>query len=402
MRVLFTTPILEHPAAGGPQLRIENSIKALSKICDLSIIARTPSHAIGGEASLLFYRRFCNDLTIAPSASGLSSSRYVSAVQRRFRKYVYGSADAEFLVRYADEQGIKVIWFGYGNISMPLIRSIKQRRPDLRLVCDTDSVWSRFVLRELPFETDPRRKADIERQGHEKEQEEKEWTNLCDVTTAVSTVDADYYRNLTNDPGRVMQFSNVIDLETYTTPGPPAGFRKPCMYLAGTFGHVHSPMDRAARWVLDEVYPLVKQQVPPIHFYIVGRGAETTLGGLGDPQVTVTGKLPSVLPYLCHADVALVPLQFESGTRFKILEAGACGIPLISTTLGAEGLPVQNGRHLLLADDAPAFAKAVVRIIRDRELAGTLAANCRTLIEQNYSLTTLEREGSAILQRLTS
>ena len=402
MRVLFTTPILEHPAAGGPQLRIENSIKALSKISDLQVIARAPEYAIGGARALQFYRGYCKELSIAPSSAGLSSNRYVGALQRRFRQYMRAEADAELILHYAERHDIKVIWFGYGNISMPLIRSIKRGRPELKLVCDTDSVWSRFVLRELPFETDPGRRAEIERQGREKEQEEKEWVNLCDVTTAVSTVDAEYYRDLANDPGRVTQFSNVIDLETYRTPAPPSGFKKPCLYLAGTFGHVHSPMDRAARWVLDDVLPLVKRQVPDIHFYIVGRGAGNTLGRLADPQVTVTGKLPSVLPYLCHADVALVPLQFESGTRFKILEAGACGVPLVSTTLGAEGIPVQDGKHLLLADDAASFANAVIRIIRDRELAGMLAANCRSLIERNYSLTTLEREGSAILQRLTS
>jgi glycosyltransferase involved in cell wall biosynthesis len=393
---------LEHPAAGGPQLRIENSIKALSRFNDLHVVARTPAYTIGGEGALQFYRGYCKEFFIAPSVKGLSSNRYVSAFQRRYRKYAHAETDADFILKYARNHEIKVIWFGYGNISMPLIRSIKLRDPELKLVCDTDSVWSRFILRELPFETDPRRRAAIEQEGREKEREEKEWVNLCDVTTAVSSVDADYYRQLSNDQKRVMQFSNVIDLDSYRTPASPSVFKKPCMYLAGTFGHVHSPMDRAARWVLDNVLPIVRQQVPDIHFYIVGRGADNTMGRLDDSQVTVTGKLPSVLPYLCHADVALVPLQFESGTRFKILEAGACGIPLVSTTLGAEGIPVEDGKHLLLADDAAAFANAIVRIVRDRKLAGMLAANCRTLIEREYSLTTLEREGSAILQRLTS
>ncbi|MHB8843605.1 MAG: glycosyltransferase [Nitrospirota bacterium] len=402
MKVLFTSPILEHPAAGGPQLRIENTIKALSRISDLHVIARTPGYAIGGERSLQFYRGYCHELSIAPSAAGLSSNRYVNAVQRRYRRRLHAEADADHIVRYAESRDISVIWFGYGNISLPLIRSIKRKKPELKLVCDTDSVWSRFILRELPFENDPRRRAALERQGRAKEREEQEWVNLCDLTTAVSAVDDDYYRGLAIDPGRIMRFSNVIDLETYRAPEPPGGIKRPCMYLAGTFGHMHSPMDRAARWVLEEVLPIVRQQIPDMHYYIVGRGTEHTLGKLNDPRVTVTGKLPSVLPYLYHADVALVPLQFESGTRFKILEAGACGIPIVSTTLGAEGLPVQNGVHLLLADDPASFAGSVIRIIQDREFAQTLAANCRSLIEGNYSLTTLVREGSAILKRIAS
>ncbi len=402
MRVLFTTPILENPPAGGPQLRIENSIKALSGICDLHIIARTPEVMIGGDDSIQFYRGYCREFSISPSFAGLSSSRYLRALQTRYRRYAYAEADADFILRTVERNKIQVIWFGFGNISMPLIRSIKRRRPELKLVCDTDSVWSRFILRELPYEPDARRRFEIEQQGREKEQEEREWVDLCDVTTAVSSVDADYYRSIAADRDRVMLFSNVIDLDTYRMALPPSDFHKPCIYLAGTFGHMHSPMDRAARWVLDDILPKVRTRIPDVHFYIVGRGAEKTLSSIKDPNVTVTGKLPSVLPYLCNATVALVPLQFESGTRFKILEAGACNVPIVSTTLGAEGIPVQHGTHVLLADDAITFADAIVQLISDRHLRASLAAGCRRLIEDGYSLRTLEREGSAIMRMIAS
>jgi len=403
MRVLFTTPILEHPAAGGPQLRIENSIKALSRICDLYVVARTPAFTIGGVGSLQFYRDHCREFSIAPSSAGLSSNRYLRAFQTRYRRYFHSEADVDLILQTIERNGIRILWFGFGNISMPLIRSIKRRRPELKMICDTDSVWSRFVLRELPYETDARRSAEIEKQGREKEQEEREWVDLCDVTTAVSPVDADYYRSIATYPDRVMLFSNVIDMDAYrTSASPPPDFHRPCIYLAGTFGHVHSPMDRAARWVLEEILPKVRARIPDVHFYIVGRGTERTLRSVTDPNVTVMGKLPSVLPYLCNADVALVPLQFESGTRFKILEAGACGVPIVSTTLGAEGIPVRHGTHVLLADDAASFSDAIVKLISDRQFASSLAAGCRRLIEDRYGLRQLEREGNAILQKVAS
>jgi glycosyltransferase involved in cell wall biosynthesis len=218
----------------------------------------------------------------------------------------------------------------------------------------------------------------------------------------VSEVDADYYRGIARDPSRVQVFSNAIDVHQYVEiPSQPSDLVHPCMYLAGTFGRPDSPMDMACRWVLDEVLPRVRDSVPDIRFYIVGRGSDVGFADVDDPAVIVKGKLPSVLPYLRHADVALVPLKFESGTRFKILEAGACGIPIVSTTLGAEGIPTVDKVHLLIADDPGEFAEAIVRIISDRFFGNELAHNCRALVHDHYSVESLTREAEDILGKLS-
>ncbi|MNN53302.1 Glycosyl transferases group 1 [compost metagenome] len=156
-------------------------------------------------------------------------------------------------------------------------------------------------------------------------------------------------------------------------------------------------MDTAARWVLDDVFPKVLKKYPTVHFYIVGRNSELGFGHLNGPNITVTGRLESVLPYLCNTDVALVPLKFESGTRFKILEAGACRIPLVSTVLGAEGIPVINGEHILLADEPEHFAAAIIKLLDDREFANRLASNCYDLVNENFSVESLAAEASQIL-----
>jgi len=401
MRILFTTPILEHPPAGGPQLRIENSIKALSRECDLYIVSRATRDSVG-EAGETLYRSLSERFYYAPAAA---RNRYV----RKLRKILLNrsvldetESSARFILDLVDRLRIEAVWFGYGNISFPLIKRIKETTPALKVVCDTDSVWSRFVLRELPYQADPAKRVAIEREGRTKETEEQAWVDLCDITTAVSEVDADYYRSIARDPGRIQIFSNAIDVCQYErTPPAPPDLSHPCMYLAGTFGRYDSPMDTACRWVLEDVLPKVKEHVPDIHFYIVGRDSEVGFANIEDPAVIVKGKLPSVLPYLCHADVALVPLKFESGTRFKILEAGACGIPLVSTVLGAEGIPVVDNKHILLADDPVRFAEAIVRIINDRPFAEQLAHNCRELVREGYSVESLCREAAHILEMLS-
>lgn len=404
MKVLFTSPVLEHPAAGGPQLRIENSIKALSRVCEIDIISRSAPGVTGGEQAAEYFSQFCTEYHLAPSARGLSENRYVRKAQSVIADAsgIGLRRDLAFFSSHIIRRKIDLVWFGYGNISYPLIAAIKAAFPKLKVVCDTDSVWSRFILRELPYAKGLRR-WQISRAGARKEREEVEWVRLCDLTTAVSEVDAQYYRSIAPSDDKVAIFSNVIDVASYADkPAPPTGFRRPSIFLAGTFGHYHSPMDTAARWMLDEVLPLVRQRLPDVHFYLVGNRSDQMFGHIRDPNVTVTGKLPSVLPYLCNADVSVVPLKFESGTRFKILEAGACGIPLVSTTLGAEGIDVQDGEQILLADEPQQFADAICRLVDDRVLATRLAENCKRLVLDRYSVEHLEREALAILEKLSA
>jgi len=394
MRVLFTSHVLEHPPAGGPQLRIENSIKALSKACELDIVYRSLGAMKLDSDAVGFYRSYCREFVVQEFA-GVAANRWVRGVQRLLGVDIERQAD--LILRHAERRKIGIVWFGYGNVSYPLMRRIRQLRPDLRLVCDTDSVWSRYILRELPYAVGMRRWK-IRRTGRAKEREERSWVGMCDVTTAVSEVDAQYYRSIAADPSRIRLFSNVIDPASYREQAPPpAGFMRPALCLAGTFGGPHSPMYEAARWTIEHVLPRVRERVPEVQLYLVGNGSDRQFGGLGAPGITATGKLASALPYLQNADVSLVPLQFESGTRFKILEAGACGVPVVTTTLGAEGLPVVDGRHVLIADEPSTFADAIVRVLEDGELARRLAAGCRELVAVNFGLDSLVVQAREIL-----
>jgi polysaccharide biosynthesis protein PslH len=406
--VLFATPILQHPPLGGPALRIENSIKALSQIADLFVYSAPSLQSIGGRSSLAFYRQYCREFYFADSCrlpidkSLVFMKRALNfATRRTVRRTFFTTPSAGYrcLLKIADRLQPDAIWLGYGNISYPLLKYIKQHS-DYKVVVDTDSVWSRFILRGLSYAVSAEHRRVIEETGREKEKEEAWGTQLADVTTAVSAVDAEYYTRLAEDPARIHIFSNVVDVSSYQEPpAPAADVKAPNIYFAGTFGP-RSPMDDAARWMISEILPSVRTTVPNIHFYIVGIGSRNTLRDIEDSGITVTGQVPSVLPYLCHANVAVVPLRFESGTRFKILEAGACGIPVVSTTLGAEGLEVIHGKHIVIADDPGSFAEAIVRLLRDRDLAHRLSENLARLIREKYSIAALVEEGRRILDYL--
>ena len=409
-RILFATPVLYHPPVGGPTLRIENSIKALAQISNLYIYSRVGLNKLGGTEALAFYEQYCNGFFFASFVPTNRYTRFLTRAINAMSKRTLGwhviksgweptTEDFEHLLTIAKDVHADVIWLGYGNISYPLLKYIKGHT-DYKVVVDTDSVWSRFILRRLPYARSGLERRGIRKTGSEKEEEERWGTQLADVTTAVSKVDAEYYCSLAKDPSQIHIFSNVIDVALYQQVPPPAdNLKSPCMYLAGTFTP-GSAMDDAARWVIGRVLPIVRQQIPDVHLYCVGTGSDQILSDIRDPGITITGQLTSVLPYLCYADVALVPLRFESGTRFKILEAGACGIPVVSTTLGAEGIPLTHQKDILIADEPEGFARSIVQLLQEREFAQMLAKNLRTLVLERYSIAVLAQEGRRILQYL--
>jgi len=104
----------------------------------------------------------------------------------------------------------------------------------------------------------------------------------------------------------------------------------------------------------------------------------------GQPGVDVTGQVPDVVPYYRRADLCLVPLRAGSGTRLKILEAMALGVPVLSTTVGVEGLSVEPGHHIALADTTKAFTDETIALLKNGARRHALAVAARALVEEVY------------------
>jgi len=404
MKILFITPVLEYPAAGGPQLRIKNSIKALNMVADLYVYASLPISSMGGTSAVNFFAGICKEIYFSNNTFNYYTTNFlqqkIEENQRRYTQFM--KKEVNYIKSLCERINVDILWFGYGNISYELISEIKRQMPNKKVVCDTDSVWSRFLLRELPYERSIKKKLDIFLRGKEKEFQEIKLVKLCDCTTAVSEVDAEYYRNITKNKEKIKVFSNVIDLEDYSgneEKDTNVTIKKPCIYLAGTFWR-NSPMEKASRWIINDVLPLVKSEVPNIHFYIIGKGSDKILKDISRSDITITGKVDSVLPYLKRADVSLVPLAFESGTRYKILEAAACNIPIVSTTLGAEGIPVKNNENIIIADNKEDFSEGIIKIIKDKNLGEYISRKCNELIRKQYSVEYLRNEAQIILESL--
>ena len=147
----------------------------------------------------------------------------------------------------------------------------------------------------------------------------------------------------------------------------------------------YGPNIGAVTRFVNRVMPLVLARRPDLHFSIVGRNPTPEILALASPNITVTGGVPDVRPYLAKASLMVVPLLIGGGTRLKIVEAMGMNCPVVSSTIGAEGLGLTPDRELLLADDSEPFAEAILVLLDDPKRAAKLAQRARKFVEANLT-----------------
>lgn len=185
-----------------------------------------------------------------------------------------------------------------------------------------------------------------------------------------------------------------VDTEKYTA-APPSNTDPPKIVFLGSMDW--EPNIDAVSYFCRDIFPRIRAQFPSAMFQIVGRNPHPTVKRLACDSVEVTGTVPSVSEYLREATLFVVPLRAGGGTRLKIFEAMATGKAVISTTVGAEGLAVQSGRDLILADEADSFADASILLLTDAALRRHYEQAAARLAAQ-YDWSNIVQQFSAVLQ----
>jgi polysaccharide biosynthesis protein PslH len=198
-----------------------------------------------------------------------------------------------------------------------------------------------------------------------------------DLLIAVSEQDRRDARAVTATRCEVVP--NGVDTSTFVVAADPGD--RTCIFT-GTLGY--APNAEAARWLLSAIWPRVLDALPDARLLIVGPDPPEDIRAAAGPAVEVAGWVRSIPEWMARASVALVPIRSGGGTRLKVLDALASGKAVVSTSVGAGGIELVDGRDAVLADDAEGFAAAVVRLLGEDGERARLAAAARQLAVERY------------------
>src|SRR5438094_7869958 len=198
------------------------------------------------------------------------------------------------------------------------------------------------------------------------------------VSTLPTGVDTDYFRPLGNhsEPGR-LAFVGSMDWD---------------------------PNEDGVVWFLESIYPFIRQAVANASLVVVGRNPSSRLLALAgkSPSVEMTGWVPDVRPYLSQAEVVVVPLRVGGGTRIKIPEAMAMAKAVVSTPIGAEGLPFQDGRQLLLTEQPEGFASKLIEVLKKPALRKAIENAARREVVANHGWEAVVDKVEGVVDRVVS
>ena len=227
------------------------------------------------------------------------------------------------------------------------------------------ALWQRMAS----TETHPLRKLSYTLEAARMARYERQTLSRFHHVIAVSDNDRDQMlQMLSKQPDPAVEITVVptgVDTHQFQL-APPSSAKPPRIVFTGSMDW--EPNIDAMEYFCTQIWPKILADFPEAIFQIVGRNPFARVQRLASKSVQVTGTVPSVTDYLRDATVVIVPLRIGGGTRLKIYEAMAMGKALVSTSIGAEGLTFQNGRDLLLADDASSFADAILLLLRDDQV----------------------------------
>lgn len=393
MKILWVKTDFLHPTTRGGQIRTLETIRELHKRHEVHYVAFDDPNNAEGLARSSEYCSFAHPVPhqlvskSSPAfamqlAAGLFSSIPVAGMRYR------SEAMRECVTRLEAEHGFdaKVCDFLFPAINLDNLRSWTLFQHNVESV-----IWERHAQsgRTLAH------KAYFALQAKRMFGWEKEVCQAVGHTIAVSEVDEQLMRSrfgLSN----VSSVPTGVDTTYFERPQS-SSLQRDLVFI-GSMDWM--PNIDGIRWFLSEVFPRIQAQRPGTTLAIVGRKPpQAILDAAADPLVTVTGTVPDVRPFLWQSAAAIVPLRIGGGTRLKIFEAMAAATPVVSTTIGAEGLPVQHGETIQIADSADDFADQCVQMLTNTAMRALVAANALDLVIQNYSWEQVARRFESALAK---
>jgi glycosyltransferase involved in cell wall biosynthesis len=377
MKVLWLTYDLPYPLHSGGKLRAYHLIKGLSENHQIDLFS-----FIRSEDQLQYLpklKKYCQKIETFKRPvvwsprnvlrAGFSTLPFAAAT------YYFRSA-RDRVLKMAEEGGYDLVHFEsfYPAVYLPFIKSLGSK-----VLMGSENVEYRVYQRFAEQQRFPPARwflsIDILKM---KKFEEKLW-RLADVNVAPSGDDADVISQVTEKKCYVVP--NAVDSGSFSKIKKNLHQGLACLFV-GDFTYLTNR--DAVRWLVEDVLSTINNQQSTINLLLVGRNPTDYIKSLASDNIIVDADIEDIRDAYARADIFLAPIRIGGGTRLKILEAMASGLPVVSTTVGVEGLEVRDGREVLIADTPQRFAEKIDLLLKNPELRDKIGNAGKLLVSQKY------------------
>lgn len=399
MKILFLSQLMPFPPDAGPKVRSYYVLQHLARTHEVTLLAF--QRAEDPPEGLDQLMTICADVYTVPlQRSRLRDVRLMLESLVFNKPFIIHRDHVDEMTRQVDQllaqESFDVIHVDQLWMAQYALEA-RKKYPQLRLVLDEHNACFQIFQRLAAGERNPIQRIALEREWRILKAYEGAALAGFDRVVTVTDEDRTTLTGLIGKEGAPDQrFSTIpICINTRSTrPVTPRPGAKDVLHLGTMFW---LPNVEGVLWFGSEVWPIIAAKIPDAVFTIIGKNPPKSVRSLATfrseplftnqmahPRVEVTGYVANPRPHLEQAGVFIVPLFSGGGMRVKILDAWGWGLPIVSTTIGAEGMKYQEGENILIADSAEDFAQAVIRVLQDPELAQRLRANGRKWVEEQY------------------
>ena len=394
MKILWISPFYLHPTDRGAQIRTLGTLKELHKRHEIQCAAlNDPQNLEGLQRSSEYSSRHISaehsapsrgSLGIIPQLAGSILNPMPMAVFRYSSTRLKQEIDALIDAEHYDSIVCDFL------SSAPNLTNLRQSVLFQHNVETT--IWQRHVeqSRSLP------RRHFFQMQANKMEAYERKICRTVKHVIAVSDIDAARMKRMFGIEN-VTSVPTGVDVEYFA----PRGVAPQISDIVFCGSMDWLPNVDSVLYFLSEVLPLIRDRLPGSTFTIAGRSPDAKIlkAVKGIKGVFVTGKVEDMRPYLWGSKISVVPIRIGGGTRLKIYECMAAGVPVVSTRVGAEGLRYQDGKDIVIVDDPGGFAAACIHLLSDDQARRAIAHNALLRAQSEFSWEAVSREFEAILEK---
>jgi len=381
VRILIITNTIPYPPVSGGALRVYNLLKRISKRHEVWLA--THLHSPNEAKGVLHLQKFCQKVISAllyrkhPIEHIPGLIRYALARWPLELKFMY-SKELEQKIRYLFSKiDFNIVHIMESSLGLYL-RVVPQNAQCKYILTFYDINFSQ-IFRIANLEQNIIKKFRLWLDSCMMHYWEPRYTKRFDRCITVSETDRELLLRA-NKHLRVDVIPNGVDTKIYR----PLSYKDKSNHLLFIGAMDFLPCVDAAIYFCKKILPRIKRIISDIEFWIVGKDPVAEIMQFDGNGVHITGRVPNVVPYYRKSSVCVIPLRAGGGTRLKILEAMALGRPIVTTSIGCEGLNVIDGEHLLIADTPEQFAKKTIHLLTNKTLYERLVNNARKLVVNHY------------------